>query len=110
MYVMMVSGILLLIAAAYLGVGAYRLDHELRRLLPSRMQWRWMTDRRRRDSPLADQVHILFLQCIPPHWRQQLHAERGAGLAGRLYLFLGLAWCFALIGLALLARVIGTAA
>ncbi len=106
---MTVTGTLLLVAAAVFGAAVYRVDRQLRHLLPSRLTAHALPERLLARASLVDQIHVVLLQWVPRHWRRDLHAERGALLADRLVLFVGLHLSLAMAGLALLARAIAPA-
>ena len=104
---------LLIATAAYCVHRALRIDHELRRLLPSVAERRWQTgpDRVRsalNSDPRFDPLVRFLLG--PARWQRHLHGERGAALTDRFWLWIGLAWCVALPGLALLMEVLDRAA
>ena len=110
-------GWLLVVVAVLAGVRAHRLDRELRRLLPSVVERRWrqaaptehetpwgITILRRflRESPwLLETLRPAAI--FPAHWQRELHAERGAALVDELWLLMGLAYVFTIVGVSLLA-------
>ena len=104
---------LLIAAAAYCGHRALRLDRELRRLLPSVVERRWQARPDRVRSALDPENRfepLVRLLLGPARWQRHLHSERGAAMADRFWLFVGLTWCLALPGIGVLMAVLEQAA
>jgi hypothetical protein len=101
MTVTFVVGWLVLLAAAWAGVRAYRIDRELRRLLPAVIERRWERASLREPETLWDAIRRPVIR-LPARWHRELHAERGAALFDEMCLCAGFANLLTVVGIALM--------
>lgn len=99
----LLASLLSLAAGCCLSLVAYGLDRQLKNLLPSRAFRRWHTQLPPPSRDLAAHILFYFSSVLPAHWQSRLHSDRGARLARRLHLLVGLAFFLTMIGVSLLS-------